>query len=234
MAVQPSTVQKVAINRAIGRMKAEQGVWAALDGFQALHSHDHAAALINWKSPGTYDCTESGTVTFTAYSGIAGNGVNGFLNTNFNPVTAASPHFTKDSQCMFLWSLKSGTDAGGACGQLTAGNNYIYPRYTDDHCYAKANNTADHDVAGITDGTGFYSVNRSASSATKAYKNGAVISTQTFASLTLNSSNLVFLRDNTGFWSGGLAIIGWGGSLGDAAQAALYDIVSELRTSFFP
>jgi hypothetical protein len=86
---EPAVERKLAINDLIVRLKGTT-IWAKLDALYLLAAHESAAALVNWKNPGTYDLTLHGTTapSFVTDSGFVTDGVDNYLNTNFNPSTA--------------------------------------------------------------------------------------------------------------------------------------------------
>lgn len=91
-----------ALNEFIVGLKMD-GVWSELDACWMLAVPTKSLAYANMKNPGTYTITETGTVTFTANRGVAGNGSTGALNTNFNPSTNAVK-FTQTSASVGVYS----------------------------------------------------------------------------------------------------------------------------------
>lgn len=95
---QPTAAQAAAINARIIAIKAQSGLWDKLYALYFLDIHNAAAALINVKTPGTFNCTNT-NCTFDDYSGYVPNADNEYLNTGFNPATSGNV----DSASLFCW-----------------------------------------------------------------------------------------------------------------------------------
>ena len=71
------------------------GVWAKLDALYVLAQQNQTDALLNLVGT-SYSLTTSGAPTFTSYVGFNGGG-SSYLITGFNPISAISPNYTRDS-----------------------------------------------------------------------------------------------------------------------------------------
>lgn len=84
MTVEPDDTRKLQIDRMITSLKAG-GVWAKLEGLYVFHAHDKQATRINWKTPGTFNLTEIGTVNFVANDYCSGASGANMYSTNYTP-----------------------------------------------------------------------------------------------------------------------------------------------------
>jgi hypothetical protein len=141
---------------------------------------------------------------FDSWAGTAPAGFSGFspyLNTSFNPATAAS-HYTQNSGHLSAWSLTNA--ASSAAGGAIIGNNSvgtsipssIIARYQDDNAYAALND--DLPSGGVTsavnvDSTGYYLISRTASNLETLYRNGTSIATGGRSSAALTSAQISIL-----------------------------------------
>jgi len=75
------------------------GIWAKLDVFYITASQSLADSLINWITPGTHDLTVHNLIAglWTQYRGWTGNGINGYLNTNYKPDTDGVNYVLNDA-----------------------------------------------------------------------------------------------------------------------------------------
>jgi len=62
------------------------GIWAKQDCFYVFANNTEANSLINWKDPGTYDCTVVETPTFTTMEGWQDTTNSNGLDSNFAPI----------------------------------------------------------------------------------------------------------------------------------------------------
>lgn len=74
-------------------------IWAALTQTNA--------SLINIANPGTFNGTITGTVNFTPYQGYTGDGSTFFINSGFNPSTATTPNYVRNSANVGVYVLNA-------------------------------------------------------------------------------------------------------------------------------
>lgn len=84
---------------------------------------------VNLVNPGVYNGTAIGGLTWSA-DGVQGNGVNGYINTNFNPsLLAVGQKYQLDNACRIINPLSGGGAADGIVtsnlNRMTTGNNTI-------------------------------------------------------------------------------------------------------------
>lgn len=95
MTTTPTLQRRAAINTLITNLKGS-GMWATMDAFYVFAAANEQAARLNWVADQYNITVGGGTPTFVADSHYVGDGVDDFLDTNFNPTTAVSPKFTQD------------------------------------------------------------------------------------------------------------------------------------------
>lgn len=78
--------QKSAVCTLVTSLKSG-GVWTLMDAVYPFVGGTSASCAVNLKSPGTYNITWHGGVTFTA-GGVTGDGTSGYGDTGMNPATA--------------------------------------------------------------------------------------------------------------------------------------------------
>lgn len=198
---------ETATNALFLALKAEAGLFEAIDGLY-LPGPSEQTMLLNAKSPGTYDLTKSGTVTFTPYVSYKGNGVNGQLATGYNPTTAGGA-WTLNSAHIGMWvltNLDQVTDvyaAGGLAGMSVRG--------ADNNWYGNLNDAASAYSYGSY--TGDFVVNRRRSTHREHLHNGGLIQDIIAASTSLANSQLIFLRGASSFSSEEFGPMRFGGGL---------------------
>jgi hypothetical protein len=154
---------------------AADGLWSKFDALYVFATQDSATALLNLVSTNFSATTAGGTLTFTADRGFTAGAGNGTLTTGFNPTTAPSPNFVQNSAHASAWSVTDpGTSAIAIFGGIGGIETDIYPKYTDNNAYFRANSSNIAGVA-VADPIGHYVANRSSSSAVQGYKNGSSI-----------------------------------------------------------
>lgn len=202
------------IDDTIRALKAA-GLWAKLDAFYMLATPAADQALLNWKGT-SFTPTPTGTITFTADQGYAGNGVDGRLDTGFNPATAGGV-YAQDSAHAGIYNRTAGQLTGVPFGHQTV---IIMPRSTADEYQGRLNRASSIAIAtGVTNGQGHHVISRTAAASWFQTKNTTVFPVNTGASAALTSTN---------FWVGG-----WNGTTPQysTAQIACAHFGSALTTA---
>ena len=211
----PGATRAALIDTLVRAIKAA-GIWSKLHCLYLLAAHDAQAARLNWAATG-YALTAAGTVTFTADRGYAGDGSSGYLDTGWAPNLGL-----QDSLCLGVWSRSSAQEAAPALGLGTTTGITITPRSSADTMVTRVN-TATGLNATSTDGSGWFTANRSGASAVQAYRNGAPIASGTTASSAPSSATVCLMRYANALYAArplGAAAIA--ASLDATEQAALY------------
>jgi hypothetical protein len=116
-----TTGQRTAINNRILAIKA-QGKWTDLVAYYGYVGGTASSDAINWKSPGTYNVTWSGTVTHNS-TGVQFDGSTGYGNTGINDNTVLN----LDAVTIGAYSRTS-TNNGFAMGLLSTNGIYLADR----------------------------------------------------------------------------------------------------------
>lgn len=108
----PSLAQRALQSQLIQTLKTGS-VWNNLDLFYLFATNgDSNFATLNWKNPSLYKATAVNSPTFTSNIGFTGNGVNAYLNTNWNPTLGVN--FTQDSASHGVYTNSVGYASGSS------------------------------------------------------------------------------------------------------------------------
>lgn len=219
LATQPSAGRKTLYSSLIGSL-VDAGVWAKLDALYLFAATDQATALTNLKSA-NYTATVSPTPpSFIADAGITGDGVASYLNSNFNPTTATSPHYTQDDACAFAWSYTSDNNSGPIFGLLGPGfRTYLLPRVSN-NAFARINVNGGVSIV-HTDGRGLYTGSRVSSNSQAGYRNFTPGTPTSAASMGLLNTPLAFLTNGNVEWFNGVILAGGFGEALDGDEVAI-------------
>jgi hypothetical protein len=222
---QPSASRKRNYDTLLIRPLVLAGTWAKLDILGVGVPGDEVASLTN-----LIQSSYGGTNTSATFSNgrFTGNGTSAYIDLGFNPTTASSPKFVQDSASFGVYSLKLGQDTGGLFGPASGTpKNSLYPRYSDDLSYYRANVGTSSSLAALNNG--LVSVDRSASTVTKQYRGGYLANTGvTNASSAPDNANLCLLRDRTLYSTG--IVAGW--FVGQSLSAADHALLNTCMTAF--
>ena len=173
------------------------GLWSKLDVLRIYATQDSTTALLNLKSS-SFTAVPHGSPTFTADRGFAGvdSSTTVYIDSGYNPVTAGGV-FTQNSAHVSAWGV---TDASGCNIGLNSGayNTKIFPSLTTTvNSYYSLNGGNNALIVGIVgSGLGHHIINRSASNALQAYKNGSANGSNSDGSTALYSGNFYELANN--------------------------------------
>jgi len=166
---EPEDTRKALIDTLVGALKTAT-IWTSLDLFYMHAAHSAAAALINWKSPGTFDAIAVNSPAFTADRGYISDTSTSRLRTQYTPNTHAV-NLQQDNGSNWVWSLNSAGSAASVTGNATAPRISIVPRNTSDQQQCRMN---DNDSALRTslDATGFFGISRPAAGTKRVWQQG--------------------------------------------------------------
>lgn len=229
MTVQPGAARKAQIDALITTLKAG-GLWTKLDVLWLTAAHATQAKNLNWKSPSTFTLTETGTVAFTVDRGCAGNGVDSFLPTGWDPATNGS-QYTQDSATLFLWSRTAGLTGLSTLGSATTAVAILSPRNGAGNFVYRVNQAAGVTTANA-DGSGLIAASRTAAAVTQGYRNGATLGAAgNAASTALTTDDFAIGKVNNTFSAVEIACAGMGAGLNDTEHTALYNALSAYMTA---
>lgn len=132
----PPPARKILINNFF---VSTAGIWEKADAFYFFAAHAQAPGLLNWRK-NAHDATivNGAGMTFTADRGFKGNGVNSFLNLNFNPVTQGVNYLLNtcsmgiysrtniDENTRDIGANISATNSAAYLRMCVSGNTYMY------------------------------------------------------------------------------------------------------------
>ena len=171
------------------------GIWAKLDMLHIYATQNAATADLNLIG-NIYNATPTSSPTFTADQGYTGASTGTkYLRTNFTPSTASSPKFTQNSAHVSIWSLTNATTASALImGSNSTGTNVVgmHARFTGNLSYFYVNDGSTTNVSNSSS-IGHFLANRSTSSATQGYKNGASVVTNNSSTSSAVSSREIFV-----------------------------------------
>jgi hypothetical protein len=172
-------------------------LWDKVIAFYPFIGGIAASTAINGKSPGTFNITWNGGVTFDS-NGPKGNGTNGYGDTGIND----SLQLGLNNAHVSIYSQTNSADNGADFGVLNDTNLSSFQAFIRDGSgdyYAKI-----HDNTYLTStnsaSTGYYIWTRTASNSRRIYKNGASFASDSTASVGLaNDTITIFARNRDGF-----------------------------------
>ncbi len=199
MSVQPDAARRGLYNDLIVGLKAD-GVWSLIDCLYIFAAHDVQAARLNIRAR-AFDATEVNSPGFTTDRGYTFSG-SAHLDTTFNPATASAPQFAQNSAHASAYVNLATTDTGSTAaviGQTSAGtgSTLLRPRSGTNNVEGRLNMSSNINFGVVGSRLGFFTLSRTASNLTTAYRESAVAGTSSSASAAPQSASLWFGRLTT-------------------------------------
>jgi len=193
----PTFERKLAINTCVAAL-IDAGVWDKLDVLYMFAAADSQAALINWKSPGSFTATAANSPTFTADRGFTGNG-SAYLDTGYAPNTeainlslnsASLGGYTRNNRTSGATDALGGARGGGAEPFLG-----LQAKNASDKLAGAANTAGGFTLSTSTVGSaqGSSVVSRTASNLTTVYRDGASVGSDATASTAIPPGENIFV-----------------------------------------
>lgn len=170
----------------------ETSVGSDISEFDRLWIHglsDSVAARTSFVNPSSTILTAVNSITFTAGIGYQGNGINQYLDTNFNPSTQGVK-YTLNNASIGIYSRTNLSATQLEIGLVSAANQSILDIRDGDTFYSGLNEPGTNISSSNTDSRGFFVGNRFASNSVNQLKNGVVTKTGTNASNVIPSLNV--------------------------------------------
>jgi hypothetical protein len=231
MSSQPSTTRKNQYQTFITSLKTA-GVWTKLDVLWILWADDSQQASLNLKSPGTFTLTTSGSPTFTANLGWAGNGTDASLNTGWDAATNGV-QFTQDANHFGTYTMTSTVNTQSDFGTGTvnvyrvrtrqpAGNSFCQISGAGSVTDTAPNATAPyHSICVRRDANNIF-----------LFKDGVSNNTNAAAaSAALSNVDFTGLKANNGFTDRTLGAMHMGTSLSDVEALALFNALHDFAVA---
>jgi hypothetical protein len=227
MTTEPDSDRMALLDTFIGSLKAG-GVWNNLDVLYILAAHDAQAARVNAVNPGTYDASLVLTPTFVADRGYTGSAAQ-YLDTGFNPTSAASPKYTLNDCCLGMWCRTASGSNSRELGNADNSKATLSGRGLGDTIGWRLNSDPAMTAAN-TDGSGHFVCVRTGATASEAFRNGVSLGTGTETADALPNGNFWVLTDSNSS-AKQLAMAFWGASLTSGQITAFYNASNSYMTS---
>jgi hypothetical protein len=233
-----TTKPDIAVSNAQNAMVAAldaSGFWNRIDVFYVFANNASDNALINWKNPGTYNCTKLANPSFNAYEGYQGDGISAYLNTNWNPSTNGINYDINDAAIGIYLRIDQQEDSKYVFGGYDAETNQtrLTPRQTTDTYGATINNAGLNMAGPNTVGNGLFVLTRTASNACSIYRNNFLIETESDAATFKPNTNMAILSriGSHGYSTNQVSIFFAMDGANNADVSTLYPIIQTYMTA---
>jgi len=193
--------QATRIDNFITMLKDSLGITSLSSKFDAMYLLANESATLGLRNlvKRSSDATAVNSPTFTQWEGFTGNGTSSYLNSNYNPTSAAGV-FTLNSASMGIYSRTDGagnwqdlagrTDGAGVgfSGMTITDGSSLYIRMNSNNAGMSVTNTV---------GLGFFIATRINSDSVSIYRNGIKLSEQTKTTNGLTNANIFIGALNT-------------------------------------
>lgn len=171
-------------------------LWDKIIAFYPFVGGSSASCAINGKTPGTYNITWNGGMTFDS-NGPKGNGTNGYGDTNINDDTVLNLNDVHLS----LYSITDSQDAGADFGVRNSGNTSSFQSFVrqpspDTNNFQSRIHDNTFNLISMGSSKGYYIFTRTASNARRWYRNGTSIGNDTTTSVSKTNANIYFFARN--------------------------------------
>lgn len=220
-ATEPDDARKALIDSQWTALKASSFL-AKLDALWVHAAHGPEAARLNWLGD-FYNCLPINNPTFTVDRGYMGNGSSSYLDTQFDPVTAASPKFQRNSGSLGIRSNTENTGVGSLAGFYNTPTNRgttINPRVSSMTSFATYRVTCDTNAVqtpnnSVMSSVGLFVANRVDPNGVRGYREGSLLVSGTqqpsfdapsgnFRLGSINDSSFRACQFSMGFIGGGM------------------------------
>lgn len=226
MSVQPNATFRNA-QRALVTALMEDGLWSKIHHLSGL-GHDQQSALINFKTPGTWNAAVNGGLAWSGGT-FTGDGSDDWINLGF-PMTAL-PGYSVNSTHVGVW-VDAGVDADNYVFGTTAnGRTILRPRGTNGNMTGALGPSGFSAVnfGAVPERAGYYIASRTNGSVVSGYRNGALVGSPSQASSGHTADNLAVLRSGALYSQDSVSIIHVGSGLTGSDPAALHAAFAAYR-----
>lgn len=169
-----------------------------------MTGHSAQAATLNMMRD-AFNGTLQGGLTAASWQGgtnggYIGDGIAHFIDTGLNPASSPGIAMSRDSTLFGVLSRTSGQLASPG-GEISNTNNFVNVRNTSNQFSGRVNSSTSPDGIGtVTDGSGFFTIDRWSPTATRRFRDGSSVGTSTLASAAPANDTFKILqgRTNTG------------------------------------
>lgn len=186
----PTAARKAAINTFI-RTLQNAGIWDLLDVMWVTAAHSPEAALLNWKSPGTFTGVATNSPTWQADRGYTGNGTTSRIQTGWIPSTNGV-NYTLNAASMWVWITTDVASANGDIGVSSdaSANRVQANTRTAGNVLSIIINSAANATPAAATSIGFSGTQRTAANNQVTWKNGVSLGTAATNSSALPTSEV--------------------------------------------
>ena len=187
-----------------GLVSDDSNDYALLDGLYVFATNSTGNATLNW-AQNNYNLTWTnlGNCTFSANSGIKGNGTNCYADTGFTPSTASTPHYAQNSASLggCVNASRAGYDNsmfGGASNISGTVDTQIQPWVGSLYGWSIQSSGYPTFTNPLANAQGVLIASRTGSTTSVLYQNGSSVATSADASGALIDRSFFILASNTG------------------------------------
>lgn len=230
-----SDVYKTAVNTFVLTLKAD-GNWAELDRLWIHATENQQNARISLVNPTSTAITEVNTPIWTASKGYSGNGVNMYLNTNYNP-SANGVKYIQNSATAFVYLNQVNDTSAGlsyTMGGYDAATRQTDLSYSTVFGGSGLNSIGADAIAGAFVTNGLIQMVRTASNIVKGYVNDVIKLNTTRVSTARPGVNMFLLCRNANgapasYSSNRISVSGFGS--GNVNNTTFYTAINTLSVS---
>jgi hypothetical protein len=223
-----------AVNRLVLGLKGA-GLWTTLDGLWLTAVNDVQLALVNLRSPGTYDLTQmplpSGTLAFTAYQGIASmSGSYASTGMTRNMLT----NYTAASGALSVWQIVTTNHATSAIGTSAGGAARVIPYQSLNRLNGRLNDNASFMLPTSGLGVpGLSTISRTSATVRTGYRNTIEQMTDNQTDNSYSGDTFYLLNDGGTVHTETIALAAIGAGRTQAQEQAFYNAVLNYMEPLF-
>ena len=209
----------------------DAGISSKLDRLWIFAGPSEGVCLVPLINPSSTPAGNSSSTTFTPYQGYTGNGVNSYINCNFN-LSTQGVQYTLNSASMGIYLRVQASVSSDQCviaAQSGSSYSFIQPRYTGNYLRSQLNSNVFPAPPSNTLTTGLISVSRANSPNTTHWRNGSLLGSISAPVTSVPNSITTILTRLGSDFSTNQASLAFIGS-GSINQANLYTCVQTLMT----
>ncbi|MEX0853645.1 MAG: hypothetical protein WD036_10255 [Bauldia sp.] len=224
---EPDDTRKELIDDTVGALKTA-GVWTKLYFLHVMAANAELNALVNWKSPGTFNLVRVNSPTFTTDRGFTGDAVS--MHLTIGAESTVFPNGSRDDEHLGAWQLTSGTNGEPCLANVSTGDKHRL--FVNGGANERQVRVSGSTEAIFNDNitTGHVVGRRPDSANVYSYRNGTDEQTGAIASSAPTANSLALLRRNTGYNAAQIFACHGGQNLSATEVTALYDALNAYKT----
>ncbi len=198
----------------------DSAAWSKIDVLYVFAAGEDQGSRVNWKSPGTFNASKTGTGgTFNTDLGWSTFSSGNLIDSGLNPTTSGGKFLRNDAYLL----AATVTDANDVVSTFIAGS-AGYTARTSGAVFTTLSQSTSQDTGCANSGKGLYGWNRSTGATYDRWKNGAVFDSPTRSSIALVSANFTIGTHNgTTFTSKTVSLFSAGGGLTSGQHVSFWN-----------